>query len=86
MAADYAEKEREFLDSLEADTGKDLGAWMAAISGAGLGHRNDIIDWLRRQGFTFSRASNFISLVRNQSRGSSDPEPLTSATLVSLSR
>ena len=29
---------------------------------------------------TFSRASNFISLVRNQSRGSSDAEPLSSAT------
>ena len=36
--------------------------------------------------FTLARASAFISLVRNQSRGSSDAEPLISATLVSLSR
>ena len=32
-----------------------------------------------------ARASAFISLVRNQSRGSSEAEPLSSATLVSLS-
>ena len=36
--------------------------------------------------FTLVRASSFMSLVRNQSRGSSDGEPLISATLVSLSR
>jgi hypothetical protein len=47
--------------------------------------------WLRQRRepasrLTFSRASNFISLVRNQSRGSSEAEPEISATLVSLSR
>ena len=36
--------------------------------------------------FTRVRASSFMSLVKNQSRGSSDGEPLISATLVSLSR
>ena len=36
--------------------------------------------------FTLARASAFISLVRNQSRGSSEPEPEMSATLVSLSK
>ena len=36
--------------------------------------------------FTFARASAFISFVRNQSRGSSEPEPEISATLVSLSK
>ena len=36
--------------------------------------------------FTLARASAFISLVRNQSRGSSEPEPEISATLVSLSK
>ena len=36
--------------------------------------------------FTSLRAWAFISLVRNQSRGSSEPEPEINATLVSLSR
>ena len=36
--------------------------------------------------FTLARASAFISLVRNQSRGSSEPEPEMSATFVSLSK
>jgi hypothetical protein len=36
--------------------------------------------------FTLARASAFISFVRNQSRGSSEPDPETSATLVSLSK
>jgi hypothetical protein len=57
MSTDYGEKEREFLASLEADTGRDLAAWMAAIQAQALSHRNEIIDWLRQQGFTFSRAS-----------------------------
>lgn len=57
MSTDYAEKEREFLDSLAADTGRDLAGWMKAIDEASLAHRNDIIDWLRLQGFLFARAS-----------------------------
>lgn len=57
MSTDYAQKEREFLDELKADTGRDLAEWMAAISAENLPHRNDIIDWLRRQGFMFSKAS-----------------------------
>lgn len=57
MSTDYGQKERQFLVSLKADTGRDLGQWMAAISAEGLERRNDIIDWLRRQGFMFSKAS-----------------------------
>lgn len=57
MSTDYREKEREFLDSLKEDTGRDLSEWMAAISQQQLPHRNDIIDWLRQQGFMFSKAS-----------------------------
>lgn len=57
MATDYGEKEREFLDSLAEDTGRDLAEWMRVIDAQKLSHRNDIIDWLRRQGFRFSRAS-----------------------------
>ncbi len=57
MAIDYGEKERAFIDGLKENTGRDLAAWMAAISAQDLPHRNDIIDWLRRQGFMFSKAS-----------------------------
>ena len=57
MSTDYREKEREFLDSLKDDTGRDVREWMAAISAQNLPHRNDIIDWLRQQGFMFSKAS-----------------------------
>ena len=57
MSTDYREKEREFLDSLKDDTGRDVREWMATISEQNLPHRNDIIDWLRQQGFMFSKAS-----------------------------
>jgi hypothetical protein len=57
MTSSYGDKEREFLNALEADTGRSLAQWMEAIRSEGLSERNDIIDWLRRQGFRFSRAS-----------------------------
>jgi hypothetical protein len=57
MGIDYGEKEREFLASLKEETGRDLDAWMAAINMQGLTERNDIILWLRRQGFMFAKAS-----------------------------
>lgn len=57
MATNYAEMEREFLAGLEADTGHDLAGWMARIDAQNLSKRNDIIDWLRTQRFTFSWAS-----------------------------
>jgi hypothetical protein len=57
MSTDYAEKEREFLATLEEDTGRGLAAWMEAISAQGLANKNEIIDWLRQQGFMFSKAS-----------------------------
>ena len=57
MSTDYAEKEREFLDSLKEDTGLDLAAWMSLISAQGFTDKNQIIDWLRQKGFMFSKAS-----------------------------
>lgn len=50
MATNFGEKERAFIDGLKENTGRDLDEWMAAISAAGLAHRNDIIDWLRHKG------------------------------------
>lgn len=57
MGVDYAEKERQFIDALEEDTGRNLAAWMNAISAQNIKERNALIDWLRLQGFTFARAS-----------------------------
>jgi hypothetical protein len=68
MATDYAEKERAFIASLNADTGADLGGWMRAIIGSGLENRNDIIDWLRHQGFTFAKASWLERIHHNGGR------------------
>jgi len=68
MAADYGEKERAFIDGLKENSGRDLGEWMAAIAEQNLPHRNDIIDWLRRQGFMFSRASWLERIHHNGGR------------------
>lgn len=57
MPIDYGEKEREFLESLKEDTGRDLAEWMREIAASGQVQRNDIIDWLRHKGLMFSRAS-----------------------------
>lgn len=68
MAVDYGAKEKEFIAGLEEDTGRDLAGWMEAIDEAGLGHRNDIIDWLRQQGFLFSKASWLERIHHNGGR------------------
>ena len=51
------EEEREFLERLQARTGRDLAEWMAAITLERFTDKNAVIDWLRAQGFTFQRAS-----------------------------
>jgi hypothetical protein len=90
MSTDYAAKEREFLASLAADTGRDLDAWMAEISAKGLADKNDIIDWLRREGFPFWKASWLERIHHNAGQplyadhpvaedvGTIDPSRLTS--------
>ena len=64
-------------------------AWSTASIQPGMPGMKMACDIRRREPvswFTLARASAFISLVRNQSRGSSEPEPEMSATLVSLSK
>jgi hypothetical protein len=68
MAIDYGEKERTFIDGLKEATGRDLADWMAAIAAEELAHRNDIIDWLRQQGFMFSKASWLERIHHNGGR------------------
>lgn len=77
MATDYAGKEKEFVASLAADTGRDLEGWMQAITDAGHNHRNDIIDWLRQSGFTFANASWLERIHHNGGRliYGDDPAP-----------
>lgn len=57
MAHDEAEEERAFLADIQARSGRDLAAWMRAISEQGFSDKNETIDWLRAQGFPFARAS-----------------------------
>jgi Domain of unknown function (DUF5655) len=68
MAIDYGEKERAFIDGLKEATGRDLAEWMAAITAQELAHRNDIIDWLRQNGFMFSKASWLERILHNGGR------------------
>lgn len=68
MARDLSEQERAFVDALASDTGRDLEAWMQAIGASGHSARNDIIDWLRHQGFTFSNASWLERIHHNGGR------------------
>jgi hypothetical protein len=68
MTAAYAEKEREFIAGLAEDTGKDLAAWMNAIAESGHAERNEIIDWLRHQGFQFAWASWLERIHHNGGR------------------
>lgn len=57
MARDEAEEEREFLSDLKIRSGMDLAGWMEAIGEQGFSDKNEVIDWLRAQGFPFARAS-----------------------------
>ena len=68
MSTNYAEMERAFIASLGQDTGRDLGQWMTAISESGQSERNAIIDWLRLQGFPFSKASWLERIHHNGGR------------------
>jgi len=68
MSSAYAEKEREFVSGLAEDTGRDLVGWMNAIAESGHTERNDIIDWLRHQGFQFAWASWLERIHHNNGR------------------
>lgn len=68
MSRDYAELERDFIDSLLDDTGRDLAGWMRLIDQGSFAHRNDMIDWLRHQGLTFAKASRLERIHHNGGR------------------
>ncbi len=81
MSKDPSDKEQEFINGLTVDTGKDLAAWMAAIDRQTFAHRNDMIDWLRQQGLTFSRASRLERLHHNGGRPLYDLKPTRDDTV-----
>lgn len=68
MSKGFGEKERAFVADLQQESGRDLAYWMAQITARELAHRNDIIDWLRQQGFTFARASWLERIHHNGGR------------------
>ena len=47
MAKTSQEIEKEFIDELKSNTGKDLKGWLTSIKGSGIEKRNDIIKWLK---------------------------------------
>jgi hypothetical protein len=80
MAHDEAEEERAFLADLEARSGRDLAAWMAAITAQGFKDKNEAIDWLRSQGFPFARASWLERIHSNGGRPIYMDQPLAAAS------
>ena len=68
MTKDPRDKEEEFIAGLALDTGRDLAAWMALIDAQTFAHRNDMIDWLRRQNLTFAKASRLERIHHNGGR------------------
>lgn len=69
MSTDPADKERDFIAEIAAETGRDLAAWMRAIDGSALGDRNATIDWLKAQHVFFNRASRAMWLERIHHNG-----------------
>jgi len=60
------EFEKEFMDSLAQDTGKDLKTWMSEIDGFGSKKRNEVIAWLKsKHGFGHMNASLLAGIHAN---------------------
>src|SRR5262245_34814997 len=57
MAAEERQEEQRFLAELKARSGRTLADWMALITVQNFSDKNETIDWLRSQGFSFARAS-----------------------------
>lgn len=68
MARDYRALEEEFIADLKSRSGRSLAEWMAAINAKGLVDRDEIIDWLHPQGFTFEHASWLERIHNNAGR------------------
>lgn len=69
MSTDPADREREFIAEIAAETGRDLATWMRAIDAEALSDRNATIDWLKAQHVFFNRASRAMWLERIHHNG-----------------
>lgn len=43
------EFEKEFMDGLKGETGKDLATWLKVVDNCGVKKRNDVIAWLKSE-------------------------------------
>lgn len=60
------EFEKEFMDGLVEQTGKDLSEWMKTINGLGTKKRNELIAWLKNEhGFGHMNASLLAGIHAN---------------------
>ncbi|MBX7055469.1 MAG: DUF4287 domain-containing protein [Pyrinomonadaceae bacterium] len=60
------EFEKEFMDGLEAESGKDLAAWLKIVDGFGSKKRNEVIAWLKDEhNFNHMQASLLAGIHAN---------------------
>ena len=63
------EIEKEFIDSLQESTGRNLSEWMKHITSSKITKRNDIIKWLKeKNGFGHMNASLLAGIHLNNGR------------------
>jgi len=86
MAADERQEEEQFLAELKARSGRDLAGWMGAIAAQSFSDKNEVIDWLRGQGFAFARASWLERIYSNGGRTIYEAAPPRPARAVSKPR
>ena len=66
MQKTSGEIEREFINGLDAQTGKNLEAWLDEVIGSGISKRNDVIAWLKSDcGFGHMNASLLAGIAAN---------------------
>ncbi|HMT08301.1 MAG TPA: DUF5655 domain-containing protein [Pyrinomonadaceae bacterium] len=60
------EFEKEFMDGIKAETGKDLAAWLKVVDGYGSKKRNEVIAWLKDEHkFNHMQASMLAAIQAN---------------------
>ncbi len=69
MAKTSKEIEKEFIDSLKQNTGKDLENWLSVVKNCGIEKRNDIVKWLKEEhGFGHMNANLIMGIYTNDGK------------------
>lgn len=69
MAKSSLELEKEFVDGLSSETGKDLQGWLGILKKTGISKRNDIIAFLKTdKGFPHVKASLLTAIFLNNGK------------------